>query len=93
MSRNKKQKGPKKFPEDREDDPKHQKRDPRTQGRTQRQKGVTKERGLMNSELTKERSGEIEPSANPHNTSQSGGCPKDVNFGHWSYPLDVSWRA
>ena len=29
----------------------------------------------------------------PHNTSQSGGCPKDVNFGHWSYPLDVSWRA
>ena len=30
---------------------------------------------------------------NPHNTSQSGGCPKDVNFGHWSYPLDVSWRS
>ena len=29
----------------------------------------------------------------PHNTSQSGGCPKDVIFGHWSYPLDVSWRA
>jgi hypothetical protein len=29
----------------------------------------------------------------PHNTSQSGGCPKDVNFGHGSYPLDVSWRA
>lgn len=29
----------------------------------------------------------------PHNTSQSSGCPKDVNFGHWSYPLDVSWRA
>ena len=25
----------------------------------------------------------------PHNTRQSGGCPKDVNFGHWSYPLDV----
>ncbi len=29
----------------------------------------------------------------PHNASHSGGCPKDVNFGHWSYPLDVSWRA
>ena len=27
---------------------------------------------------------------NPHNTSQSGGCPKDVNFGHWSYSLYVS---
>jgi hypothetical protein len=27
----------------------------------------------------------------PHNKSQSGGCPKDVNFGYWSYPLDVSW--
>ena len=25
----------------------------------------------------------------PHNTCQSGGCPKDVNFGHWSYSLDV----
>ena len=29
----------------------------------------------------------------PHNTSQSGGCPEDVNFGHWSYPLDVSRTA
>ena len=63
MSRNKKQKGPKKFPEDR-------KRDPRTQGRTQRQKGVTKERGLMNSELTKERSGEMEPSAKRAKSAQ-----------------------
>ncbi len=29
----------------------------------------------------------------PHNTSQSGGCPKDVNFGHWSYPLDDTLRT
>ena len=26
----------------------------------------------------------------PHITQVS---PVDVNFGHWSYPLDVSWRA
>ena len=29
----------------------------------------------------------------PHNTSQSGGCPKDVHFGHWSHPFNVRWTS